>query len=46
MSFSNQFETRRDDADSAHARQGGALTYRIDLKMELAGGVQQFAHGD
>ena len=33
--FLNQFEIRREAADSAIARQGEAKTYRIDLEMEL-----------
>ena len=33
--FLNQFEIRREAADSAIARQGEATTYRIDLEMEL-----------
>ncbi len=46
MSFSNRFESRRKDADSAHARQGVATTYRIDLKVALVGAVQQFANAE
>jgi hypothetical protein len=32
--FLNRYETRRDDADSAIARHGGATTCRIDLEVE------------
>ena len=32
--FSDQFESRREAADSAVARQGEATTYRIDLELE------------
>jgi len=32
--ISDRWESRRPDAGSALARQGGATTYRIDMEME------------